>query len=240
MMFTASVITAWLAISSIPAMPSDILVSAFITPYRSRHLSHLSTLHEKKFDAVLTTKRNKDLGYDDRSGRFFEVKSSKSNLSSSKTSRVHDNFEVSMSRTSKAESDSPRMDVPPMPEAGFVGMNVTGEINGVKMTSSKRSSKRKNNDDRNKEQVPQAPVAKSSKPKSRNKFAEQIASSGAVSAAAMATAAVNAAVSMKTLTAPSVDKSYISLDLSSKTATDEEGLPLVYDKDLIESYWRNN
>jgi hypothetical protein len=53
----------------------------------------------------------------------------------------------------------------------------------------------------------------------------------------MATAAVNAAVSMRSLSAPSVDKSYISLD-SSSTATDEDGLPLTYDKDLIEAYWR--
>jgi predicted unusual protein kinase regulating ubiquinone biosynthesis (AarF/ABC1/UbiB family) len=42
---------------------------------------------------------------------------------------------------------------------------------------------------------------------------------------------------MRSLSAPSVDKSYISLD-SSSTATDEDGLPLTYDKDLIEAYWR--
>ena len=53
----------------------------------------------------------------------------------------------------------------------------------------------------------------------------------------MATAAVNAAVSMKTLEAPSVSKSYIALDRNITNAVDEEGLPLVYDKDLIEAYW---
>jgi aarF domain-containing kinase len=52
----------------------------------------------------------------------------------------------------------------------------------------------------------------------------------------MATAAVNAAVSMKTLEAPSASKSYIAIDKSQKEI-DEEGLPLVYDKDLIEAYW---
>eukprot|EP00977_Amphora_coffeiformis_P004663 scaffold1001_cov169-Amphora_coffeaeformis.AAC.10 len=57
------------------------------------------------------------------------------------------------------------------------------------------------------------------------------------SAAAMATAAVNAAVSMKALEAPSVSKSYISMDRNITNAIDEEGLPLVYDKDLIEAYW---
>jgi ABC1 atypical kinase-like domain len=68
---------------------------------------------------------------------------------------------------------------------------------------------------------------------------DRIANSGAASAAAMATAAVNAAVSMKTLDAPDVTKSYISLDRSdsTKNALDEDGLPLIYDKALIEQYW---
>ena len=47
---------------------------------------------------------------------------------------------------------------------------------------------------------------------------------------------MNAAVSMKTLSAPDVEKSYVSLD-KSQQEIDEEGLPLVYDKDAIESYW---
>jgi hypothetical protein len=65
---------------------------------------------------------------------------------------------------------------------------------------------------------------------------DRLANSGMASAAAMATAAVNAAVSMKTLEAPDVDKSYISLD-KTQNELDEEGLPLVYDKDLIQAYW---
>lgn len=67
-------------------------------------------------------------------------------------------------------------------------------------------------------------------------FGERMANSGVASAAAMATAAVNAAVSMKTLEAPDVEKSYISLD-KTQQELDEEGLPLVYDKDAIEAYW---
>lgn len=68
-------------------------------------------------------------------------------------------------------------------------------------------------------------------------FTDRFTNSGVASAAAMATAAVNAAVSMKALEAPNVDKSYISLDRESAAELDEEGLPRVYDKDLIEKYW---
>ncbi len=71
----------------------------------------------------------------------------------------------------------------------------------------------------------------------KSTFSERITNSGVASAAAMATAAVNAAVSMKTLEAPSTTKSYISLD-TSKPVIDEDGLPLRYDKDAIESYWK--
>lgn len=67
-------------------------------------------------------------------------------------------------------------------------------------------------------------------------FSERITNSGVASAAAMATAAVNAAVSMKSLEAPDVAKSYIALD-KTKKELDEEGLPLSYDKDLIQQYW---
>jgi predicted unusual protein kinase regulating ubiquinone biosynthesis (AarF/ABC1/UbiB family) len=73
--------------------------------------------------------------------------------------------------------------------------------------------------------------------KSNISFADRITNSGVASAAAMATAAVNAAVSMKVLEAPEVGKSYISLDKTQKEL-DEEGLPLVYDKDAIEKYWK--
>jgi hypothetical protein len=72
---------------------------------------------------------------------------------------------------------------------------------------------------------------------SSSSLGDRIANSGMASAAAMATAAVNAAVSMKTLQAPNVDKSYIALDNKNQKELDEEGLPLVYDKDLIQAYW---
>jgi hypothetical protein len=67
-------------------------------------------------------------------------------------------------------------------------------------------------------------------------FSNRLTNSGVASAAAMATAAVNAAVSMKTLQAPDVSKSYISLDTTKEL--DGDGLPLVYDKDAIEEYWK--
>eukprot|EP00542_Grammatophora_oceanica_P017782 CAMPEP_0194040442 /NCGR_PEP_ID=MMETSP0009_2-20130614/12441_1 /TAXON_ID=210454 /ORGANISM="Grammatophora oceanica, Strain CCMP 410" /LENGTH=903 /DNA_ID=CAMNT_0038683583 /DNA_START=148 /DNA_END=2859 /DNA_ORIENTATION=+ len=69
-------------------------------------------------------------------------------------------------------------------------------------------------------------------------FSDRLANSGAASAAAMATAAVNAAVAMKTLDAPDVGKSYIALDRATTNSLDEDGLPLVYDKQLIEQYWK--
>lgn len=75
------------------------------------------------------------------------------------------------------------------------------------------------------------------KGESQQSFRDRLASSSAASAAAVATAAVNAAVSMKTLEAPDVTKSYIALDVNSTGALDEDGLPLVYDKDLIQQYW---
>ena len=42
---------------------------------------------------------------------------------------------------------------------------------------------------------------------------------------------------MKSLEAPDVKKSYIALDVNNTGALDEEGLPLVYDKELIQAYW---
>jgi len=72
--------------------------------------------------------------------------------------------------------------------------------------------------------------------KKQQSLGSRFTNSGMASAAAMATAAVNAAVSMRTLEAPDVKKSYIAMD-ANKTGIDEDGLPLVYDKDLIESFW---
>ena len=195
-------------------------------------------LQEQKFDAILTTKRSK-IRYDDHTGRFFETKATETLGTTSVMDTTDDNAAVpeTLEDTRNVESvvsTSLIMDIPQMPEDGFSGMNVTGEINGVKMTSSSQTMKRKAKNEDN----DVVPIIEPTTPAKKNTFADQIANSGAVSAAAMATAAVNAAVSMKTLTAPSVDKSYISLDSGSKPAVDGEGLPLVYDKDLIETYWK--
>lgn len=191
-------------------------------------------LQEQKFDAILTTKRNKNLGYDDRTGRFFELTSSESSTAvDSKLDTEIGHAPVQDETLMQNDDEKLVMDVPQMPQDGFIGMNITGEINGVKMTSSKQSMKRKIVLDD--EPIPELETVTTKK---KNNFVDQMANSGAVSAAAMATAAVNAAVSMKTLQAPSTDKSYISLDSGSKPAVDTEGLPLVYDKDLIETYWK--
>ena len=53
----------------------------------------------------------------------------------------------------------------------------------------------------------------------------------------MAAAAVNAAVAMKSLEAPDTSKTYISMT-TNDTATDDDGLPLTYNKELIEQYWQ--
>ena len=68
--------------------------------------------------------------------------------------------------------------------------------------------------------------------------AERIASS-AVGTAAVAAAAVSKAVSMKTLSAPELERSFIALDSAASAAgvVDDQGLPLVYNKELIEKYW---
>lgn len=70
---------------------------------------------------------------------------------------------------------------------------------------------------------------------------EQFGAAGLASAAVVAAAAVNSAVGMRTLQAPDSDKTFVfkdgaSLDRIGKI--DEYGLPLVYDKDLIQAYWK--
>lgn len=151
-----------------------------------------------------------------------------------------DNDEANSEATPKAPASATavleREDESALPPAA------TGEpskdINGIKMTldgtvSTPRKSK--------KQVVENKKETKSDSSTSSadggSSFGDRIANSGVASAAAMATAAVNAAVAMKTLEAPDVTKSYISLD-KENNALDEDGLPLVYDKDLIEQYWR--
>jgi len=145
-----------------------------------------------------------------------------------------------------ATVDAVADDVPPLPERGFEGMDVTGTINGVTLTSSEETSKETRRR-RKARAAAEADAADDAAAASLDaldadgaaapSLADRLSSTGAVSAAAVATAAVNAAVSMKSLSAPSTDKSYVSLDTSSD-AIDDEGLPLVYDKDLIETYWK--
>lgn len=191
-------------------------------------------LQGQKFDAIITTKRYKNLGYDDITGRFFELTSSESSTVDKQADVANEHASIIQDETHfPTDEEKLVMDIPQMPQDGFIGMNITGEINGVKMTSSKETIKRQ--PIREDKPIPELETVTSIK---KNTFVDQISNSGAVSAAAMATAAVNAAVSMKTLQAPSTDKSYISLDSGSKPAVDTEGLPLVYDKDLIEKYWK--
>lgn len=81
-------------------------------------------------------------------------------------------------------------------------------------------------------------IATEEKSDDKVSFTDRVTNSGIASAAAMATAAVNAAVSMKTLEAPDVAKSYISLGIDAGKVLDADGLPLVYDKEAIETYWK--
>ena len=66
---------------------------------------------------------------------------------------------------------------------------------------------------------------------------EKAGKTGMLSAAAVAAAAVNQAVSMTTLDAPDVGRSYVALRDSDGAEDDETGLPLSYDKDKIQAYW---
>jgi hypothetical protein len=69
---------------------------------------------------------------------------------------------------------------------------------------------------------------------------EQLSAAGIASAAVVAAAAVNTAVGMRPLSAPDSEKTYVYRDGAALNRTgivDEFGLPLVYDKDLIQAYW---
>lgn len=278
---TAVISLWWLVASNVDAFTTTTTTSpaSSSTARLQRHPSQLSMLLPKeRFDAVITTKRNKDLGYDDRTGRFFELQEQQkgSNDDSQMTTAARSGYSLVVDKPTAADEDTSSSDesesdmieataadaessdisaaesgrdlstdIPAMPEDGFAGMDITGEINGVKMTSSSSSNKQRKSLVEEEKDVSAAmeetidASLDSIQPNdgaAKNSLADRITNSGAVSAAAMATAAVNAAVSMKSLTAPSVDKSYISLDDSKEV--DADGLPLVYDKDLIEGYWR--
>lgn len=244
----SSTLVAWLALIS----SSNAFTSTQFGAGRSP--SHRSMLLQpEKFDKIVTTNRNKDLGYNEQSGRFFEIQSTSTDTEQSsaavlseetteqttEASVVHNDTNNALEEAADVLTEEDELnkieDIPPMPEDGFVGMNVTGEINGVKMTSSKATMKNERKDEV--DDADDEPVEEYDIESKSNSLTDRISNSGVVSAAAVATAAVNAAVSMKSLTASSTDKSYVSLDKGVK-AIDGEGLPLVYDKDLIEQYWK--
>lgn len=75
----------------------------------------------------------------------------------------------------------------------------------------------------------------------KRSMTDQVQAASIASAAAMAAAAVNAAVSMKPLSAPDATKSFVYKDGAAEGRigkVDEVGLPLVYDRVLIEAYWK--
>lgn len=77
--------------------------------------------------------------------------------------------------------------------------------------------------------------------KNKRSMSEQVQAASIASAAAVAAAAVNAAVSMRPLTAPDSGRTFVFKDGGSKDRigkVDEVGLPLVYDRELIQAYWQ--
>ena len=64
---------------------------------------------------------------------------------------------------------------------------------------------------------------------------------GVAASAATAAAAVieetSRAVATKGVEAPDADRSFVSMDQERAGLVDDEGLPLIYDKDAIQSYW---
>lgn len=84
------------------------------------------------------------------------------------------------------------------------------------------------------------PLESKSKSK-QTSFIDQVSSASIASAAVIAATAINSAVSMKTLSAPDTEKTFVYRDGASMNRTgivDEFGLPLVYDKELIQLYWQ--
>lgn len=72
-------------------------------------------------------------------------------------------------------------------------------------------------------------------------FVDSAAAATLASTAVTIATAVNQAVSMKALSAPDSDNTYVYFDGASenrKGKVDDKGLPLVYNKELIEKYWK--
>eukprot|EP01041_Mallomonas_annulata_P013911 gene13911-29589_t len=75
----------------------------------------------------------------------------------------------------------------------------------------------------------------------KRSMVDTVSAAGIASAAAVAAAAVNAAVGMRNIDAPDTMRTYVSRDASSLKRmglVDEVGLPLVYDRVLIQEYWK--
>ena len=74
----------------------------------------------------------------------------------------------------------------------------------------------------------------------RRSLVDQAGKASMASAAVVAAAAVNAAVGMRQLSAPDAEKTFVFKEGAAQDRigkVDEYGLPLVYDKDLIQQYW---
>uniref|UniRef100_A0A7S3JW51 ABC1 atypical kinase-like domain-containing protein n=1 Tax=Aureoumbra lagunensis TaxID=44058 RepID=A0A7S3JW51_9STRA len=75
--------------------------------------------------------------------------------------------------------------------------------------------------------------------KSSNSVGDRLGLAGAVSAAAIATTAVNKALDDVELNAGDIDTSWVATGGSGNRVDPETGLPLAYNKQLIEAYWRS-
>lgn len=84
-------------------------------------------LGRDRFDAVLKTNWNKDLGHGGRAGRFFELRG------------LHGVGDATDETTTTTDAIASISDLPPMLRDG---LDVTGEINGVNMPSSGQTMKR--------------------------------------------------------------------------------------------------
>ena len=62
---------------------------------------------------------------------------------------------------------------------------------------------------------------------------------GAATAAAAVLEETSRAVASKGIEAPDADRSFVSMDQERAGLVDDEGLPLIYDKDAIQNYWKN-
>src|SRR6056300_390508 len=109
MNLSSSTLAAWLAITSSTS------TNAFITTQvgsnsRTNSQQQLSMLlKQEKFDKIITTNRNNDLGYNDRDGRFFEIQSSS-------TDTQEELVDTTNELQQSEEALNAVVDIPPMPD----------------------------------------------------------------------------------------------------------------------------